>query len=117
MKNELREQDPKSYDGGLVRQIRLSTLAALISDSHSAGPFSHSARREKLLARFSNSKHKCLLRLEAWSGEFPGKLERPDSVRRSMAACADNHNHSISKSKLPGNLRLLFDVFWLSNEI
>ncbi len=68
VKNELREQDPnasKWFDGDIIRQIRISTLAG------------DSARRAKFLARFSKSKAKCFLRLEALPGKF---LESWDSL-------------------------------------
>lgn len=66
VKNELREQDPNAsrwYDGDIIRQIRLSTLAE------------DSSRREKWLARLSKSKRKCLLRLEALPRNFLESLD------------------------------------------
>ena len=62
VKKELREQDPNAsrwYDGDIIRQIRLSTLA------------DDSSGREKWLARLAtNSKRRCLQRLEALPGTF-----------------------------------------------
>ncbi len=75
VKKELREQDPNAsrwYDGDVVRQIRLCTLTG---DSPSPDPFSHTARREKCLARLSKSKRTCLLRLEALPGKFLESLD------------------------------------------
>jgi len=66
VKNELREQDLNAsrwYDGDIIRQIRLSTLAG------------DSSRRDKWLARLLNSKPKCLLRLEALPGTFLESLD------------------------------------------
>lgn len=66
VKNGLREQDPnfsKTYDGDIVRQIRISTLG------------DDAARRRKWLAKFSESKQKCLLRLEALPEKFVESLD------------------------------------------
>ncbi len=65
MKNDLREQNlnfSKIYDEDIVCQIRISIL----SDD--------ATRRRKWLVKFSESKQKCLLRLETLSEKFVESL-------------------------------------------
>ena len=65
MKNDLREQNlnfSKIYDEDIVCQIRISIL----SDD--------ATRRRKWLAKFSESKQKCLLRLETLPEKFVESL-------------------------------------------
>jgi hypothetical protein len=66
VKNVLRENDPscaKFYDGDVLRQIRISTIQGDI------------ARREKFLARLSNSKQDYVKRLEALPEQFWDSLD------------------------------------------
>jgi hypothetical protein len=66
VKNVLREHDPscaKFYDGDVLRQIRISTIQG------------DTARREKFLARLSDSKQDYVKRLEALSEQFWDSLD------------------------------------------